>query len=202
MSGYNWAVANGLMSEEYLEVQRRMHAEKPNYAGSSGKYAKFVLAMAGQIEAETILDYGCGRGQLRSTLEGGGYKTFEYDPSVAGKEAPPARCDMVACMDVLEHVEPQCLDSVLAHIKSLAKKGVYLLVATREANKHLPDGRNAHLIVESPDWWLEKLLRYWRVIFAENCADGKALLFLGRTPDVGEKGVWGEALEAGMPSEL
>jgi hypothetical protein len=31
-------------------------------------------------------------------------------------------------------------------------------IACYPAKKHLPDGRNAHLIVESPDWWRKQLL--------------------------------------------
>jgi len=32
------------------------------------------------------------------------------------------------------------------------------------ANKEYPDGRNTHLILESPAWWVEKLARPgWRM---------------------------------------
>jgi hypothetical protein len=36
-------------------------------------------------------------------------------------------------------------------------KGAYLIAATRPAKAVLPDGRNAHLIVQSEDWWLQKI---------------------------------------------
>ena len=39
----------------------------------------------------------------------------------------------------------------------LTKKVAFLVIACRPANRHLDDGRNAHLIVEPPDWWLKKI---------------------------------------------
>ena len=35
--------------------------------------------------------------------------------------------------------------------------------AIEAAKKHLPDGRNAHLIIESPDWWRTKILSNMQV---------------------------------------
>jgi hypothetical protein len=58
---------------------------------------------------------------------------------------------------VLEHVEEDRLDAVLDHLKTLAGKALYLVIATREANATLPDGRNAHLLVRSAQWWTDKL---------------------------------------------
>jgi hypothetical protein len=41
-------------------------------------------------------------------------------------------------------------------------------VSCRPANAVLPDGQNAHLIIESPDWWLERILKSgkWNVLRA------------------------------------
>ena len=32
----------------------------------------------------------------------------------------------------------------------------FIVLSTREAKKTLSDGRNAHLIVKSPIWWIKK----------------------------------------------
>ena len=34
-----------------------------------------------------------------------------------------------------------------------ADKFAFFAISTRPAKKTLPDGRNAHLTVQSPDWW-------------------------------------------------
>ena len=70
---------------------------------------------------------------------------------------------MVACTDVLEHIEPDCLDHVLDHLCELAENVAFLVVATAPAQKTLADGRNAHLIVESARWWLPKLIERWDI---------------------------------------
>jgi len=62
---------------------------------------------------------------------------------------------------VLEHVEPDLLDNVLAHISSLTRHYAFLNIATVAALKTLPDGRNAHLIVEPPEWWRARLERHF-----------------------------------------
>ena len=73
---------------------------------------------------------------------------------------------MVACIDVLEHVEPQCLESVLDDLKRLTKRVGLFTVHTEPAKKTLPDGRNAHLIQQPPSWWLPKFLsRFDLVVF-------------------------------------
>jgi hypothetical protein len=57
----------------------------------------------------------------------------------------------------LEHVEPEMIDSTLKIINTLFTKSAFLLIASYPAKKSLPDGRNAHLIIESFDWWKTKL---------------------------------------------
>jgi hypothetical protein len=61
-------------------------------------------------------------------------------------------------VDVLEHIEPDCLDDVLDDLKRVTKGIGFFTVACGPAAKVLPDGRNAHLIQEPPEWWLPKLL--------------------------------------------
>jgi hypothetical protein len=71
---------------------------------------------------------------------------------------------MVVCTDVLEHVEPEYLDNVLADIAGLTKQYAYFNISLMEAMKTLPDGRNAHLIVQPWQWWAEKLREYFTLI--------------------------------------
>ena len=64
---------------------------------------------------------------------------------------------MLISTDVLEHIEPVFLDSVLKDIHETFQKNAFLIIATSPAKKFLPDGRNAHLIVETPGWWKDKI---------------------------------------------
>ena len=70
---------------------------------------------------------------------------------------PEIPAELVICTDVLEHIEPELIDNVLKHIESLTLKTAYLIIDTLPAQKNLPDGRNAHLIIENQDWWTNKI---------------------------------------------
>lgn len=130
-------------------------------------HAAEVLELIKRFGARTVLDYGCGRATLARALPPT-VKVQEYDPGVIGKDHLPKPADLIACTDVLEHIEPELLDHVLRHIYLLARRGAYFVIATRPARESLPDGRNAHLIVQPPAWWIEKLREHgWSIIRTE-----------------------------------
>lgn len=64
---------------------------------------------------------------------------------------------MVVCIDVLEHIEPDCLEAVLDDLKRVTASFGIFTVATGPAKKVLADGRNAHLIQQDPEWWMMKI---------------------------------------------
>jgi 2-polyprenyl-3-methyl-5-hydroxy-6-metoxy-1,4-benzoquinol methylase len=142
-----------LITEKYRALNINLHQD-PRY-GSRVRHKLYVAIgeLAMKVGAKTILDYGCGKGEMSKHLS----KVTNYDPAVYEYFGKPRPHDVVACCDVLEHVEPECLEEVLQDIERVAKKAIYLVISTRLASKILSDGRNAHLIVESPSWWLEKI---------------------------------------------
>jgi hypothetical protein len=158
-----------LITPEYRALNAKLHQRAPLYGTSGHKHAEQVRQLAQALGAPrknvTVLDYGCGKGTLGAALHFSdrGFYLFEYDPAIPGKDTPPEPADLVVCGDVLEHIEPECLDAVLDDLQRLTKRFVLLTVATRAAQRTLPDGRNTHLIVEDADWWLPKLLARWRL---------------------------------------
>lgn len=140
-----------LISPEYKALQVEMH--KGEYGISSKRYIADVEKFAREHGAEVVLDYGCGEGRLKLDK----LTLYQYDPAISGKDSLPKPADIVACTDVMEHVEPDKIGAVLAHIFALAKKGAYFVIALRHANLVMPDGRNAHLTVETAEWWIEKI---------------------------------------------
>jgi hypothetical protein len=148
-----------LITPGYVALLRDLHAQPRGFGASGRKHVDAVLAFAAETGSLSILDYGCGQGTLGAALraKGWGGKLHEYDPAVPGKEALPEPADLVVCSDVLEHVEPDHLEAVLGHIRSLARRAAYLYVSTQPAHKVLGDGRNAHLIVAAPEWWRARI---------------------------------------------
>jgi 2-polyprenyl-3-methyl-5-hydroxy-6-metoxy-1,4-benzoquinol methylase len=142
-----------LITENYRKLNEQLHGVSNYGANSRPKVYTDISRFMAQNKFETLLDYGCGKGELGKHLS-----AVSYDPCVPEfTERPNAHFDLVACCDVLEHVEPELLDNVLRDIKSYAKRGIYFIISTKLAKKRLADGRNAHLIVKNKDWWLARL---------------------------------------------
>ena len=157
------------ITPEYLEMQRQMHENKNMEYGTRGhSEAPRVYVLAAQAAKKlgqcSVLDYGAGPGALvsaikRAFLELPGVTYHEYDPAYPGKEAEPPVCDIVYCGDVLEHVEEECIDAVVDHLAELTRYHLLAIIALSPAKKLLPDGRNAHVTLKRPDWWVSKLRR-------------------------------------------
>tara|TARA_Y100000004_G_scaffold131024_1_gene147818 strand:- start:304 stop:825 length:522 start_codon:yes stop_codon:yes gene_type:complete len=154
-----------IISKDYLNQQIELHTN-PNYGVMSIKHAPDVAKFALDNECNSILDYGAGKQRLRYGLYKGGYKGWytAYDPAVLSiKNIKPSNYDLLVCVDVLEHIEPELLDNVLDHMhKNMTKYG-YFTVATGSAKKILKDGRNAHLIQQPFKWWKPKLEERWEL---------------------------------------
>ena len=148
-------------------MQQILHSEP--YGEYGAKWAPTVEMLMRHHNASSVLDYGCGAGSLkRKVMEltdaqpmgrHAGVRFDEYDPAIEGKNKPPMFADLVVCTDVLEHCEPDRLENVLAHIRMLARKAVFLVVAIVPTAKVLADGRNAHLIVRPANWWKKRVLK-------------------------------------------
>lgn len=142
-----------LITPEYLKQQKKLH-EEGAYGFKGHHYAKQVAALCGYLGTSDVLDYGCGHQTLQKSL---GFPIKQYDPCRPGFDAKPEPADIVVCTDVLEHIEPDCLDEVLDDLQRLVLGVGFFAVDTRPARKFLEDGRNAHLIQEPASWWFPKL---------------------------------------------
>lgn len=136
-----------LYKEQLLELRRR----RP--WGTTGcKKAGIVNDFIDKIRAKSVLDYGAGTQSLEPEVK---IDYFAYDPAVPEIDKRPIpNCDLVVALDVMEHVEPIYTQAVLEDIWEHSTKGVLLYIPTTEAVAVLPDGRNAHINLRSPQEWL------------------------------------------------
>jgi hypothetical protein len=112
--------------------------------------------------ATTLLDYGCGKGaqytDLRVHERWGIPFPALYDPGVPELSVlPEGRFDAVICTDVMEHVIEENVDETIDAVTSRATKFAYFCIFTEPSRKFLPDGRNCHVTVHPPGWWLERI---------------------------------------------
>lgn len=147
-----------LISPAYQAEQQALHA-KGNYGTASLKYGEVISRLLDATKSDSILDYGCGSMRnLRTVLAPERDVVYlGYDPATEYLHKEP--CHFVACIDVLEHIEPDLLDNVLDDLMMLCERWAFITVHTGPAVKTLSDGRNAHLIQKSANWWLPRLMK-------------------------------------------
>lgn len=149
------------LSSEYKKNLKDVHKRKKgSFKGLLVKYEP-IKNFVEKYKPTSLIDFGCGKGTLLDQfkidfpyiqiLEG-------YDPGVEEFEKFPTKTyECLTSNDVIEHIEPDYLDTTLKDIENLFTKSAWLIIACYKAKKKLPDGRNAHLIIENPDWWIEKI---------------------------------------------
>ena len=175
------------ISPEYKLIQQSFHETNERYGVSGSEHAGRVFMAGAQIVKKfgkcDILDYGCGKETLKHAMEESfpelpGMRVIGYDPGREGFDAEPKMANVVVCTDVMEHIEPECVDAVLRHICELTDNIAIIDVALTPAVKILPDGRNAHICLKPKDWWLSFIRKYFVLI--ENSANSQSLLVVGQ----------------------
>jgi len=152
------------ISPEYREQQKKLH-ENPNYGVASIQFAQIVIEIAQQTGLKSISDYGAGKCNLQKKMHELGktdFQYFPYDPSFP-EYGKAVAADLVCCIDVLEHVEPEYVEAVLQDLATITTNMGFFTIHTGPAIKSLSDGRNAHLIQELSSWWLPKLCQYFEI---------------------------------------
>lgn len=148
------------ITPEYQQLNADLHADPAvKYGYKGADQAPLILERMRKFRCTTLLDYGAGKQTLSAALSGEArVQVQDYDPAIPAISARPNKADMVACTDVLEHVEPECLDEVLADLKALVMGYLFVRVCTIPcSSKTLPDGSDPHRIVQPYEWWLAKL---------------------------------------------
>lgn len=148
-----------MISESLKKIYTQIHQTTP--FGKRAKFPKNFEKFLQEKKPKSILDFGCGKGRLLDTIKGS-YPEIEvhgYDPANPEYDIDlkNIKVDMVISSDVLEHIEPEFLIQTLSDLRNNSKY-YFHLIACSPAKLILPDGRNAHLIVEDNNWWRQKFL--------------------------------------------
>lgn len=146
----------------YIDQYKEIHIKNPKYGSNNDPSAKpsEVLKLVKQNHCQYVLDYGCGKGVLVEFLNNHSVKCEGYDPAVVeflNKPSYITGYDCITCLDVLEHIPYNRIDILLSDICSYDANCTFFNIALRKASQLLPNGSNAHLIVEDKDWWFDKI---------------------------------------------
>jgi hypothetical protein len=172
-----------LITEEYRKAQQDLH-RNPHYGMASVQYAPLVAQIIDALAVDELLDYGAGKGRLGQSLPQHTSRSLtihHYDPAIPQWSAAPEPCRFVACIDVLEHIEPDLIENVLDDLGRVTIGTGIFTVHTGPAMKVLTDGRNAHLIQQPPSWWLPKFTSRFELISFSRMEQGFWVLLESRT---------------------
>jgi hypothetical protein len=146
------------ISQEYKEQLKQIHSGTGKKMGWGLEPPVKLVETINKYKPKTILDYGCGGGAMMEHMQGlyPNTQLSGYDPGMAEFSAYPTSVDLIYSTDVFEHIEPAHIDSTLKLLWQTSPINFHK-IACFPAKKKLPDGRNAHLIIEEPEWWINKI---------------------------------------------
>lgn len=173
-----------LITEEYRQQQAELHEKHPEYGSASVHWAQTVANIINALEPKSVLDYGAGKGRLLRALRVNKPDaiTFQmYEPADPDWATPPDPAELVCCIDVAEHVEPEFTEAFLDNLKRLTQRIAFITIHCGPAVKTLNDGRNAHLVQKPPGWWLPRLMSRFDLLEARATPGG--FVFMGKARD-------------------
>ena len=170
---------------ELLDQYKAMHTEgdllrntppAKTYPGDSlPAQAKDIKILCDLYQAETLLDYGAGKGQQYVFPCVGGNSSSKkvtipvfwgirqltcYDPAYEPfNQLPEGKFDGVINTDVLEHCPEQDVPWIVEELFSYARKFVFSNIAGYPAIRVLSNGENAHCTVRDGRWWQDVITR-------------------------------------------
>jgi hypothetical protein len=160
----------GQYSQLHVEGEKNLRLSPEQTFGGASllRHVPRIRELVQQFGAGSLLDYGAGKGmQYRQGIklsDGTNYASVLdfwgvdsvtcFDPGYAPfSQLPAGKFDGVICTDVLEHCFEEDMRWIVDEMFSFARSFVFCNVACYPAQKHLPNGENAHCTVKSKEWW-------------------------------------------------
>lgn len=137
------------ITETYRKSREIRHLD-PEHGNERAQHSPMVSQVINRLQVTELLDYWCGRAQLVQNLKvGHDLKIQCYDPSMPGFSGDALPMQMVACVDVLQDVEPECIDAVLDDLVRVTSVVGYFSIK---------QGEDKTLIEQDKAWWLDKIM--------------------------------------------
>lgn len=154
-----------LVTDYYRSVLEKEHSQG-EWGVASIEYAPRIANIMRRHKLNEILDYGAGAGNLEKNLLIllPNVIVHNYEPGIPKWNNKPNPCKMVACTDVIEHIEPDCLNDVLNDLQRVIEKYAFISISTVPAYRVLNNGWNAHICLKDPKEWKEIFEKKFNII--------------------------------------
>ena len=165
----------------FIKASEELHKKNASY-GEASEYSrkgtmkheltipKAISAASQNQTIKSILDHGCGKGGLVTSINQDPSITaraYGYDPGIKEySQLPDKTFDIVTSIDVLEHIGRQYIYETIAEIKKLNSGFFFFCIDLLPASKTMPDKRNAHFLLAPPDWWTQQIKSHFKIVTA------------------------------------
>jgi hypothetical protein len=145
-----------------VHLYKEHHSTHPRYGKSFKFHYPYIAALLNYLDAQSVIDYGCGKNSIADRLfEEGLQKAEKYDPAIPGIDTVPNdKFDCLVNTDVLEHIPEEELPQILENFKKLSAQAI-IIPHLEKAAAILPNGENAHCTLKSPAEWRVCLQKYY-----------------------------------------
>jgi hypothetical protein len=137
------------ITEPYRKSRELRYLDPESGAGKA-LHAPMVSEIVNRLQVTELLDYWCGRAWLVQNLKLAQQCKIQcYDPAMPGFSGEALPMQMVACVDVLQDVEPECIDAVLDDLQRVTSVVGYISIL---------QGEREPLINQDKAWWLDRIM--------------------------------------------
>ena len=146
---------------EHMEKKSKVIGDKR----WSDKYSPFLKEFFSRGNHVTISE------QTKEIVSNGRnalYMTLKREPVILDYDKVfmdeiQGRYDMVTCLNLMEHIEIECIDNILKHIRDHSKYMVIIHISFEETKDLLLDGKPSHLHYKAGEWWKDTIEKYLMV---------------------------------------
>jgi len=166
------------------EIDKYRNAYKDQDYKMCGSRYEHAITILDGLKCGTLIDVGCGRGEVvdlanRMGFSAVGYEAVEYLcdgslimngmlPNVAcqwnagGEIVPIMTWEIVTCLDVLEHVEPEITEDSIRNLRAICTREAFITISTIPDEDK--DGVQLHINIREPIEWHRLLKKYFTIV--------------------------------------
>jgi SAM-dependent methyltransferase len=170
------------MLNRQVSYEQQALTSSESFGGDAMSFtAMLVAAVIRASRPKTLCDYGAGARSLEKALATYDFSTspiyLPFDPAFP-EYGDPQPAELLCCINVLEYLQADCLESVLLKIASLTERYAFFTVQVSTTGAINCDVGSAPPIFQDKGWWLRIIGKYFDIAWREDQACPSQLLIV------------------------